>query len=100
MFMNRLVIIKTAITDDADYSHIYDHAIQNTLAPYWQWTAENDINVSFEKHINEDISTYSLRLAITADFDNASDLAMFKLTFGKFPLQSISKDSLENAHFF
>lgn len=97
---NKLVIIKTNINDDADYSYIYDHAIQNTLTPYWQWTAENDVNVAFEKHTDNDLATYSLRLAVTATFENPSDLAMFKLTFGKFPLQSISKDSIENVHFF
>jgi len=97
---NKLVIIKTKISEDADHSYMYDHAIQNTLTPYWQWTAENAVNVAFKKHTDNDVATYSLRLAVTATFENSSDLAMFKLTFGKFPLQSISKDSMENIHFF
>ncbi len=97
---NKLTIVKTNISDNNDYSFIYDTAIHNTLGPYWQWAKENNVNVSFEKHTDQDVATWSLRLAVTAEFSSATDLALFKLSFGNFPLTKLNQESLENAHYF
>lgn len=96
---NKLIIVKTNISDSNDYSYIYDTAIHNTLDPYWVWAKENNVNVSFEKHTDQDVSTYSLRLRVIAEFPSETELALFKMTFGKFPLTNMDQ-SLENPRYF
>ncbi len=97
---NKLIIVRTSMSDDSDYSYIYDTAIQNTLDPYWAWAKENNINVNFTKNVDNDVSTWQLKLAVVAEFSNPTDLALFKLSFGNFPLKEINLQSMEKARFF
>lgn len=96
---NKLTIVRTVMSDDSDYSFIYENAIHNTLAPYWAWASENNLSISFEKHTDHDISMLGLRLAVVAEFPSPTELVLFKLTFGKFPLTNINQ-SLEKPHYF
>lgn len=88
------------MSEDADHSFIYDTAIQNTLEPYWEWAKENDVSVNFTKHTDNDVSTWQLKLAIVAEFPTDTDMALFKLSFGNFPLTQFDMKSLNNACFF
>lgn len=96
---NKLIIVKTNIPDSDDYSYIYDNAIHNTLDPYWAWAKENNVHVSFEKHTDQDVSTWGLKLLVVAEFSSDTELALFKMSFGKFPLTNMNQ-SLENPHYF
>lgn len=96
---NKLIIVNTRISDDNDYSFIYEHAIHNTLEPYWAWASENNVSISFEKHTDQDPSTMGLKLAVVAEFPSPTELALFKMSFGKFPLTNIDQ-SLEKPQYF
>lgn len=97
---NKLVVVRTSMSDDSDYNYIYDIAVNNTLEPYWQWAKDNNIDISFTKHTDNNVATWNLMLAIVAEFPTDTDMALFKLTFGTFPLKHIDLKTMENARFF
>ena len=74
----KTVIIKSAMSDDADYEWILDGAIHNTIRPYRNWAEDQGVTATFTKHINE--KGYGLELEVDVEFDNAQDLAVFNLT--------------------
>lgn len=74
-------------TDGIDV--LYGQAIQTTLEPYWAWAKETGANVEFTKHTDNDLATYSIRLAVTAQFDSDDSAALFKLTFSDLPKKSL-----------
>lgn len=78
--VHKELIVETYINDSSDYDFIVNEAIQNTLAPFFKFKDENDIDVSYEK--SYDKSGYGLLLKINAVFVNDDDLAMFRLRFG------------------
>lgn len=96
---NKLIVISARIPDDNDYSFVYENAIHNTIDQYWQWASTNQVGLSFSKHIDNDMSTMSLRLAVVAEFTAPEEMALFKLAFGNLPHTRIEDKSLENIRF-
>lgn len=86
---NKLTIVRSRISYDNDYSYIYKHALHNMLEPYKKWASENSVSMSFEHYTDQDFATMQLRLAVIAEFPCPTELALFKITFGKFPLTHI-----------
>jgi hypothetical protein len=86
----RLTVIACSIADSSDYDYIVDNAVHNTLGPLWSWAEEQGIKISFEKSIDNDLATISLRLRVDALFEEPAHYALFKLSFGELPYRSLS----------
>jgi len=93
--MKPIEVIRCSIADSDDYSHIVDSAIHNTLGQLWKWAEEQGVNVSFEKHIENDDASYSLLLRVTAKFYSDTDKALFKLSYSDLPYRQFSMNSME-----
>lgn len=78
--VHKELLVETHINDSSDYDHLVEQATQNTLAPYFKFKDDNDIDVSYEK--SYDKSGYGLLYKIHAVFINNDDLALFRLRFG------------------
>jgi len=93
--IKRFPVIFTSIADSSDYDIMIDNGIHNTLNPLWAWSAEQGIKLSFEKHILNDPSTYSLKLRVDALFEDPAHLALFKLSFSKLPYKQFSMNDMQ-----
>ena len=93
--INRIPVISCAIADSSDYDYIVDNAIHNTLSPLWIWAEDQGVKISFEKSINEDVSTMSLRLKVDALFEETTHYALFKLSFSEMPYQKLSMGDMQ-----
>ena len=93
--MNKVQVVNCKVKDDSDFDYIYDCAIHNTLAEYFEWTECCEKGVRFEKSFT-DKEDYSFSLMVDAIFDSKKDMALFKLAFGDKPLNKlIIKDGIE-----
>ncbi len=93
--IKKFPVIFTSIADSSDYDIMVDNGIHNTLGPLWRWSEEQGIRISFEKHIVNDISTYSLRLRVDALFEDPAHLALFKLSFSELPYKQFTMKDLQ-----
>jgi hypothetical protein len=75
--IKKFPVISCAITDSSDYDYLVDNAIYNTLGPLWTWAEEQGVKISFEKNIDNDLDTMSLRLKVVALFEEPTDYALF-----------------------
>lgn len=91
----RFPVIYTSIADSSDYDTMVDNGIHNTLGPLWSWAEAQGIKLSFEKHIDNDLSTYSLRLRVDAMFDDPTHLALFKLSFSELPYKQFTMKNMQ-----
>lgn len=88
-------VIYTSIADSSDYNTMVDNGIHNTLGPLWSWSEEQGIKISFEKHIHDDPSTYSLKLRVDARFEDPAHLALFKLSFSELPYKQFTMKDMQ-----
>lgn len=93
--MKKLDVVRCSIADSDDYSYITDVAIQNTLAPIWQWAEQHGATVSFRKVTDNCFESYSMRLRVIAEFDHDEDYALFKLSFRELPFRKFSINNLQ-----
>lgn len=93
--IKRFPVILTSIADSSDYDIMIDNGIHNTLSPLWSWSEEQGIRLSFEKHIDNDPSTYSLRLRVDALFEDPAHFALFKLSFSKLPYKQFTMSDMQ-----
>lgn len=93
--IKQLPVISCAIADSSDYDYMVDNAIYNTLGPLWSWAEEQGVKISFEKNIDNDLNTMSLRLMVTALFDEPAHYALFKLSFNELPYQKFSMEDMQ-----
>ena len=88
-------VIYTSIADSSEYDTMVDNGIHNTLGPLWSWANDQGINLSFEKHILNDPSTYSLKLRVDARFKDPAHLALFKLSFSELPYKQFTMKDMQ-----
>lgn len=93
--IKRFPVILTKIADSSDYDIMIDNGIHNTLGPLWSWAEAQGIKLSFEKHIDNDVATYSLRLRVDAMFDDPAHLALFKLSFSELPYKQFTMKDMQ-----
>lgn len=91
----RFPVIFTSIADSSDYDTMVDNGIYNTLGPLWSWAEGQGIHLSFEKHIHNDPSTYSLKLRVDARFEDPAHLALFKLSFSELPYKQFTMGNMQ-----
>ena len=89
-------IIECNVNDSSDWDWIYDEAVQNTLANYFNWAEEHKSEVHFEKSW-ADVS-YSLTMQVDAKFDDRDTYALFKLTFGNEHYTKLDTHKMEFTH--
>lgn len=88
-------VINCTINDSSDYDYLVDNGIHNTLIPFWDWAKEQQIKISFEKNINNDDDTFSLRLLVDALFEDHSHYALFKLSFAELPYKQFTVKDMQ-----
>lgn len=93
--IKRLPVISCAISDSSDYDYMVDNAIHNTLGPLWSWAEEQGVKISFEKHMDNDVASMSLRLRVEALFEEPTHYALFKLSFSELPYQRFSMGDMQ-----
>ena len=91
----RFPVIFTSIADSSDYDIMVDNGIYNTLSPLWSWAEDQGIDISFEKLILNDPSTYSLKLRVDARFEDTAHLALFKLSFSELPYKQFTMKDMQ-----
>ena len=83
----KIKIIDAHVNDSSDYDYIVDTAIHNTLADLFKWSEQAGAKITFmKKYLTED---YGLKLSVVAEFEDAQDLALYKLTFGDVPCNKL-----------
>ncbi len=95
MKFSKLPVISCSITDSSDYDYLVDNAIHNTLGPLWSWAEEQGVKISFEKNIDNDLNTMSLRLKVTALFEEHTHYALFKLSFSELPYKQFTMKEMQ-----
>jgi hypothetical protein len=90
----KLPVISCSIADSSDYDHMLDNAIHNTLGAIWKWADEQGINISFEKSIDNNLSTMALQLKVNALLEEPTHRALFKLSFNELPYTQFSMKEL------
>ena len=88
--IKKFPVISCAIADSSDYDYLIDNAIHNTIDPLWSWAEEQGIKISFEKSMDNDVTTMSLRLKVTALFEEHTHYALFKLSFSELPYKQFT----------
>ena len=96
---HKLNLVDVKISDNEGIDLVVDIAIQNTLAPFFKWADDTDTKIQFEKHLSNEHLGYHLNLSVTAEFETAEDLALFKISHTEFPKKTLNVGRHTNAIF-
>lgn len=92
----KVLLIETTAPDNADYEHVIESAISNTVQEYFTWMKESNIeDVEFKIYYPEG-NYYTRQMKVYAEFKNETDMAEFKLLYQwNLPKKQLSfKDSM------
>lgn len=93
-----VTLIKAEMSDNADYEWMYHNAIQHTLKEYFEWAEKINKRITFEKIMES--SPSGILLQVNANFTNATELSLFKLSFGTEPKTKLNSSSQDFNFYF